>query len=192
MSCSILGGALFQYPLGRYSDTHDRRRVIIAVTALAAVSACLMWVASYFGNWVFLMAALYGGFAFCIYPVSVAILMDKLEQENILSGASTLLFIHGIGAALGPALAGQGMALFGQQALVGYFVIMQLALCLFTARHLAANKIQAEDNSAHFVAMVRTTPTVLEMLPDEESWIEDAVSQHPETQSSQSEEPRAD
>jgi MFS family permease len=192
MSCAILGGALFQYPLGRYSDTHDRRRVIIAVTALAAVSACLMWVASYFGNWVFLMAALYGGFAFCIYPVSVAILMDKLEQENILSGASTLLFIHGIGAALGPALAGQGMALFGQQALVGYFVIMQLALCLFTARHLAANKIQAEDNSAHFVAMVRTTPTVLEMLPDEESWIEDAVSQHPETQSSQSEEPRAD
>jgi MFS family permease len=168
MSCAILGGALFQYPLGRYSDTHDRRRVIIVVTALAAVSACLLSVLSYFGNWVFLMAALYGGFAFCVYPVSVAILMDKLDHEHILSGASSLLFIHGIGAALGPALAGRGMAVFGHHALTGYFVIMQLALCLFTARHLMANKLQFEDNSAHFVAMVRTTPTVLEMLPEEE------------------------
>lgn len=168
MSFAILGGALFQFPLGRYSDTHDRRKVLAVVTLLAAVAAALLWITSLFGYWVYLAAALYGGFAFAIYPVSVAMLMDKLEPENILSGASSLLFLHGVGAAVGPALAGQLMSWMGSQALTLYFVAMQMVLCLFAVRNLQNSMTVTSDQPAHFVPMVRTTPTVLEMLPDEE------------------------
>lgn len=169
MSCAILGGALFQFPLGRYSDTHDRRKVLAVVTALAALSACLLWTASLIGYWaVLVIIALYGGFAFSVYPVSVAMLMDDIDAENILAGASSLLFLHGVGAAIGPAFAGQVMSWIGSQALTIYFAVMQLALCWFAVQNLQRSKAVPSDHPAHFVPMVRTTPTVLEMLPEEE------------------------
>ncbi len=169
MSCAILGGALFQYPFGRYSDTHDRRWVIVVVTGLAALSASLLWLFSSLGYyWVLVIIALYGGFAFSVYPVSVAMMMDNLEPKHIVSGASGLLFLHGIGAAVGPALAGQLMGWVGHQALTLYFAVMQLALCFFTVWNLHRSKEAPVEHPAHFVAMVRTTPTVLEMLPDED------------------------
>ncbi len=112
--------------------------------------------------------ALYGGFAFAVYPVSVAMLMDVLETENMLSGASGLLFLHGVGAALGPALAGQMMGWWGPQALLIYFACMQATLCFFTVWNLHRRfTTPSGDHPAHFVPMVRTTPTALEMLPDE-------------------------
>ena len=168
MSCAILGGALFQVPLGRYSDTHDRRRVLMVVTGLAASSAAALWGASLLGPWVLVAAALYGGFAFAVYPVSVALLMDNLEAENILSGASGLLFLHGIGAAAGPARAGQLMGVLGHQALTLYFIVMQLALCGVAVWNLQRKDQAPSDTPAHFVPMVRTTPTALEMLPEDE------------------------
>ncbi|GAB3110838.1 MFS transporter [Aestuariicella hydrocarbonica] len=174
MSCAILGGALFQFPLGRYSDTHDRRKVLAVVTGLAALVACGLWATSYVGDWVLMAAALYGGFAFAVYPVSVAMLMDDLEPDNILSGASCLLFLHGLGAAIGPAVAGQFMSWSSHQALTAYFVVVQLALCLFAVQNLQRSKAAPSEHPIQFVPMVRTTPTVLEMLPEDE---EDAAAQ---------------
>lgn len=168
MSCAILGGALFQYPLGRYSDRHDRRRVIASVTVLAGLSALIVVGTSYLNNWIFLSIAIYGGFAFSVYPVSVALLMDNLEPENVLSGASGLLFLHGIGAAIGPAIAGQLMGWTGHQALPVYFVVMQMVLAGVAVWNLQRSKQAPSEQGAHFVPMVRTTPTALEMLPDEE------------------------
>jgi len=168
MSCAILGGALFQYPLGRYSDSHDRRRVIAVVTALAGVAALVIWATSYLDSWVFLAVAVYGGFAFSVYPVSVALLMDNLEGPEVLSGASGLLFLHGIGAAIGPAIAGQLMGWTGHQALPIYFVAMQLLLSGLAVWNLQRSRQAPSEHGAHFVPMVRTTPTALEMLPEEE------------------------
>ncbi len=168
MSAAIIGGALLQFPLGRYSDTHDRRLVIACVTGLAALAALGLWVAASTGIGLLLAIAIYGGFAFAIYPVSVAMLMDSLDAENIVSGASGLLFLHGIGAAFGPALAGQLMEWLNPQALAGYFIITQLALCFFAVWNLLNTEEAPSEHPAQFVAMVRTTPTVLEMMPDEE------------------------
>ncbi len=84
ISCVIIGGAIFQYPLGRYSDHHDRRRVLAFASALAASAALLM---SFFSNitGLFLVASvLYGGMAFFIYPVAVAHLVDHLDHDDIL------------------------------------------------------------------------------------------------------------
>ncbi|MCK5792643.1 MAG: MFS transporter, partial [Ketobacter sp.] len=41
ISCAIVGGALLQFPLGRYSDTHDRRKVLAVVCCGAALAALL-------------------------------------------------------------------------------------------------------------------------------------------------------
>ncbi|MAK90935.1 MAG: MFS transporter, partial [Oleibacter sp.] len=72
MTCGILGGVLLQYPLGRYSDTHDRRLVLAVVACASVMAAALLAVLSSVGNWVMLAIAIYGGLAFAVYPLAVA------------------------------------------------------------------------------------------------------------------------
>lgn len=175
ISCSIAGGALLQLPLGRYSDTHDRRKVLAVVCLLAALAALLLAVLSPFGRWIMLGGALYGGLAFAVYPVTVAHLNDHLGPEDMLAGSSGILLIHGIGAAIGPALSGQLMTVFGEQALPLYFAVMQFALCLFAVKQMRRKVEDDVDHPTHFVPMVRTTPSALEMLPDEESFGQEEV-----------------
>ncbi|MEZ5528645.1 MAG: MFS transporter [Porticoccaceae bacterium] len=167
MSLAILGGAVFQYPLGRYSDSQDRRRVLLQVSAAGALGALLLAALSFAGGWLLLAGVIYGGLAFAIYPVAVAHLVDHLEPAQILPGGSTLLLLHGAAAAVGPALAGVLMELIGPQALPLYFLLMQMGLALFTARKLTVKVVDEAENPSHFVAMVRTTPTALEMHPEE-------------------------
>lgn len=167
MSAAILGGALLQWPLGRYSDTHDRRSVLATVCALAAVAALLMPPASGFGL-SFVAALLYGCFAFAVYPICVAHLIDHLPPEQLLGGSSGLLLLHGVGAAIGPAVAGSLMGYAGPHALPAYFALMQSVLAGFAwwSRRGRADEAQP----AHFVAMVRTSPLAMEMMstPEEQ------------------------
>ena len=45
---------------------------------------------------------------------------------------------------------------------------MQMLLAVFTAVHLRKKVEDPSEHPSHFMPMVRTTPTALEMLPDEE------------------------
>ncbi len=168
MSCAILGGALLQYPLGRYSDKHDRRKVLAFVAICASMAALVLLTLARADSWLMLAIAVYGGLAFAVYPLSIAHLNDHLEAKNILAGCSALLLIHGVGAALGPAIAGQLMVLIGPQALPVFFAVIQILLATFALFKIHTHKAdEPTEGAAHFVPMVRTTPTALEMLPDE-------------------------
>lgn len=181
MTSAILGGALLQIPLGRISDTYDRRRVIGVVAAAAAFGALALLGLSYAGLWVIPAIAIYGGLAFAVYPVAIAHLVDHLEPADVLSGGSSLLLLHGVGAALGPALAGQIMGLTHVQALPVYFALMHLLLAGYTVRSLHRQRRDARDHAARFVPQVRTTPIAMEMQAAEAYEIaeDDASQQSP-------------
>ena len=169
VTSGIVGGALLQIPVGRFSDRYDRRRVLMVAAGIAVVASLFIVPASYLGGY-FLYAAiaLYGGLAFSIYPITVAHLIDHLDGQDILAGGSALLLLHGIGAAMGPALSGQLMTLVGANALPVYFAVMQSLLVVITVWKMhqrKAEKITGEP--AHFMPKVRTTPSALEMHPDE-------------------------
>lgn len=168
MSTAIIGGALLQYPLGRYSDTHDRRKVLLLASALAALAALAMLLLSFHAYSLLAATLLYGGMAFAIYPLAVAHLMDQLDNSDILAGGSALLLIHGAGSAIGPALAGQLMSILGPQALPLLFIVIQSGLAIYTLHRLHTRQHMPDEHPSAFVAMVRTTPTALEMLPEEE------------------------
>lgn len=173
MSAAIVGGALLQWPIGHYSDRHDRRRVLL-LSALAAAGCALLLALSGVGGagvaLLMMAAALYGGFAFAIYPIAVAHLIDNLAPEQVLEGSSGLLLVHGVGAAIGPAVAGLLMQWGGATALPLYFLAMQGALVVLVLRQLQAAPavISGDAQPAHYVPMVRTTPEVLQLHPDTE------------------------
>ncbi|MEK9713424.1 MAG: MFS transporter [Thalassolituus sp.] len=173
VTSGIIGGALLQLPVGRFSDRNDRRRVVMMIAGGAVFASLLLIPASYLGSYYLYAAiAIYGGLAFCIYPLAVAHLIDHLDSGDILAGGSALLLVHGIGATFGPALSGQLMTAFGANALPVYFAAMQALLVIVTVWKMHQRKTEETTGEpAQFVPMVRTTPTALEMHPDESEQI---------------------
>jgi len=169
VTAGIVGGALLQYPVGRLSDRFDRRRVLTGIVGCAAVSALLLVPASMAPvSILYLAIALYGGLAFAVYPIAVAHLIDHLEASDILAGGSALLLVHGIGAAIGPALSGQLMSMTGASALPVYFAAVQgILFGVAVWKMHQRKKDETTGDPAQFVPMVRTTPTALEMHPDD-------------------------
>jgi len=162
MAVTIVGGAALQLPIGRMSDRGDRRSTLALVAALGAITALL---ALRFDAQSHALFFLFGGLAFALYPLAVAHLLDRLPADQLLAGCSALLLLNGIGAAVGPAVAGGLMQRFGATALPLFFAatLGVLALVaggrrLFKARQLLS--------MARFHPMLRTTPAALEMLPE--------------------------
>ncbi|MCQ9379392.1 MFS transporter [Methyloversatilis sp. XJ19-49] len=164
MTATILGGALFQWPIGLLSDRIDRGRAIAFVAFGATVCAIVLMAAASHGTLATSMAGfIYGGFAFALYPMAVARMIDRLEPHEVLSGSSSLLLIHGAGAAAGPLLAGFAMALAGDAALPLWFAATQGALAI-GASSLLRRLTPDIAHQTRFQPMVRTASTAFDMV----------------------------
>lgn len=181
MSVTIIGGAVLQWPIGRLSDRGDRRTTLALVSLLAgAISVALVLVGTEEPDrrLLFALFFVFGGLVFTLYPICVAHLLDLLPTENMLSGCSSLLLLNGIGAAIGPAVAGMAMTAYGPQALPAFFAVTLAVLAMVAGgRRLLVQRDR--QHPAHFHPMLRTTPSALELLPETDSHPEDPVPTHP-------------
>jgi MFS family permease len=152
MSAGILGGAVLQWPLGVLSDRGDRRKVLAIAASLAALSALPLLAGDLGKDAAIVAIALFGGFAFAIYPMAVAHLVDHLSAENIVAGSSAVLLLHGVGAAIGPLAVGLSMAWLGTSALALHFIVTHalLALIAWAAARRSPDEI---TEHAHCVPM---------------------------------------
>lgn len=166
VSLTILGGALLQLPIGRLSDRGDRRTALVVICLLAAALAMAIMFSGGASRWWLLgLFFAFGGLLFAIYPICVAHLLDHLPAEQVLAGCSSLLLLNGIGSAIGPAIAGGLMSRFGPQALPGFFAVTLLLLAVASGSRRLLRQ-HDRDEPAQFHAMLRTTPSALEMLPE--------------------------
>lgn len=166
MSITILGGALMQLPIGRLSDQHDRRTALAVVSGLGAAlaaSAALLPAPQFLTLGVLFF--LFGGLCFALYPLCVAHLLDHLPRNALLSGCSALLLLNGVGAAIGPLLAGAAMQRMGPTALPILFSATLLALAVIAGgrRLLHARTLL---HPSRFSPMLRTTPIALALLAE--------------------------
>ena len=114
MGLSILGGFLLQWPIGRLSDRYDRRYVLMGVSfAMSAASMAIVFAVARSDAAVVVLAILWGGLAFTIYPIAVSLTNDFLDASQVLAASAALLLVHGVGMIAGPLVASQLMALLG-------------------------------------------------------------------------------
>lgn len=169
MTATIVGGMALQWPIGRFSDGSDRRRTLMVVALLTALAALALLVAGA-RYWPLMAAAFaFGGAAFSLYPIAVAHLVDHLHADEILGGNAALMLFHGAGAALGPVLAGAGMAWLGPAALPLHFMLMTLLLAALAFWHTRRRADVIVDAPATFVPLVRTSPGAMDMLSAEQA-----------------------
>lgn len=165
MSAVIFGGALLQWPIGRLSDRTDRRRVLVGVCLAASLAALATYAFALASPHImFLAAFVYGGFAFTVYSLSVAHTNDHFDKDTALEASRSLLLLHGIGAVIGPVLAGVLMAWLGPGSLLIYFAVVLLLLGGYTFYRMRVRIpiIPAES----FAPMTgHTSQVVLEMDP---------------------------
>lgn len=122
MALSIGAGLLAQVPLGLLSD-RVARVVLIRWLALLLALACLPLALLQGLSFAALLlgGALAGCLQCCLYPLGVALANDRVEPRLRISLAGMLLLTFGVGAAVGPLLAGLLMERFGPASLYAFF-----------------------------------------------------------------------
>ena len=171
MGLTILGGMIFQYPLGKLSDMTSRRYII---SGLALTSSALCAALIVFGqSGLFIMSAmsfLLGGATFCLYPIGISHACDRVSNNQLVSATQTLLLAYGMGATLGPIVAPLfNMAISGYGALI-FIVAMTVPLCFFILWRKQTVPSAPDEDKHDFVFVTELTPITNEMDPraDEE------------------------
>ncbi|WP_421851953.1 MFS transporter [Oricola sp.] len=161
MSAGILGGAVLQYPLGRWSDMHDRR-VILILTSLGAVLAGLFltFVAgqSYIANYVGIF--LFGSFALPLYSLSVAHANDHAKPSQYVMVAAGLMFCFSLGAMVGPLVSSLIVQEFGPSALFTYTSVVHTALIAATVWRMRVRGPAPSERRGAFTVLLRTSPAL--------------------------------
>lgn len=133
MLLTVLGGLVFQVPVGRLSDRFDRR-VVLAGLALAFAGAAIALVFLPHSLPVVLPAgALLGGFMSTLYPVCVAHAHDRMPADQVVAVSGQLILLSGLGSVAGPLIGTSVMAGFGIDGLFYFMAVAALLLAFLAA-----------------------------------------------------------
>ncbi|MGI9483721.1 MAG: MFS transporter [Hyphomicrobiales bacterium] len=169
MAVPMLGVIVSQYPIGMISDRYDRRWVMIVISALTAlVAAACLFQEQYS---VFVMIGLFGVFgalSLPLYSLALAHANDYLEYDQMLGAAGKLVLLFGIGATIGPMVAGQMIDVFGSQ---GFFIFMIAVYGLIATfalyRTTRRAPVPLDEQGDFMLVSPRTTPLAAAVLADE-------------------------
>ena len=174
MGAAILAGLVLQWPLGKLSDIFDRRTILVAMAFSSAALAAAIALFGDLGIGILLvLAALYGGTAFTIYPLSVAHTNDYIDATELVPASAGLLMAYGIGAAIGPLLASLVMELTVSAALFIYQAVVCAGLAFFGLYRMVVRDSIPNEEQIPFVAVPRTSPVAGELDPRAEPLVEE-------------------
>ena len=168
LAAFTIGNMILQYPLGRMSDRFDRRVMILLIAILAGFAAV---VASQLNGqyfWLLILATgLYGGLSLTIYSLCIAHANDYLTPSQMVSTASTLITINGIGAILGSPLMGLSMDFLGNISYFWLIALVHFGLAAFVlARMFARPAIPAEAQSPFVAVPEAGTAVAVQLNPE--------------------------
>jgi len=127
MSLTILGGLALQWPLGQLSDHIDRSKVIALASFATFISSLLIvFMGNSLPGILLMLAFLYGGFSFTLYPLCLSYSCDFLNPKDFVAASGGLQIAYGLGAVIGPMTAPFSMEAFGPGGLYLYFAAISL------------------------------------------------------------------
>jgi len=174
-----IAGAIFQFPIGNFSDKRDRRIVLIGCTFISSIFCILaifssgtslenMYLASSVGfdKIMFLIfVTTYAGFALPMFTLNLAYVNDRIDKERFVAAGAGLQIIFGIGAMAGPILCSIFMSTLGPNGFFVYLAIFHILIGTFGLYRIT--KRDYEDNpDSIFTPLPRNiTPLGIELDP---------------------------
>jgi MFS family permease len=132
MLAAVLGGLVFQIPVGRLSDRFDRRIVLALLSLGFASTAVVMVFLPRSRSMILPTAVLLGGFMSTLYPVCVAHAHDRMPADRVVAVSGRLILVSGLGSVLGPLIGASLMARFEIDG-VFYFMAAAVLVLAFVA-----------------------------------------------------------
>ena len=160
MSVMILGGILFQWPIGGLSDRFDRRRIMTVVTFAAAIFAVLAVIMINTGAiaGLFIAAMLVGGLSLPMYSLAIAHTNDYLEPGQMIAAGGTLVLAGGLGACLGPLTASLAMQILGPDGFFWCLAAAHAGIGVFALYRMSQRAAKPLDQQMPSVAVGRASP----------------------------------
>ena len=159
MGSLILGGFLFQYPLGWLSDTFGPIKVILFSSMAGALVSYGAMYYSHDGLEMYVIAATVGGLVMPLYALCSVHTNNYLTSTQMVAASGTLVLLSAIGAAIGSPLTAFAMDIFGSKAFYGSIGTMMTIIGGFAVwRYPQRNDVEL-DEQGDFVVMVASPLT---------------------------------
>lgn len=166
MGTLILGGFLFQYPLGWLSDRIGPNRVIIFSCVGGAVVSFVAMKFTGQGLLFYTIVATVGGLTMPLYSLCCVHTNDYLTPTQMVAASGTLVLLSAIGAAVGSPITAFAMEILGPHAFYGSLGMMLCSVAVFALwRSTQRTEIEIEEQG-EFVVMATTSPLTASLNPD--------------------------
>jgi MFS family permease len=174
-----IAGAVFQFPIGYFSDKKDRRIIITACTFLASFFCILciftsgtslenMYLASSVGmdKIMFLIfVTFYAGFALPMFTLNLAYVNDFIDKERFVAAGAGLQIIFGIGAMGGPFLCSVFMDKYGANGFFIFLAVFHILVGIFGLYRMT-KRVYEDNPESTFTPLPRNiTPLGIELDP---------------------------
>ena len=154
MSLPILAGALFQIPVGYFSDKMDRRIVLVCIMAIAAMIDLLFIIIAPTDRWTILIAiSVFGAMIYSTYPVLIAHASDHATPDSFIKISGGLLLMYGVGGVIGPILSGGLMSVLPAQGLFITTLGAHLMIIVYGLWRISRSDAVNENDKSDFVGM---------------------------------------
>lgn len=168
MSVVVLGGLVFQLPIGVLADRYDRRFVMSG--ALLAVGIAWGTLAGFVASGLPFTALLIVGMAFggamsSVYPLCVAQTFDRLERRYYVAASGRLLMVYSIGATVGPVLASVLMSIYGPSSFFLFEATVAVLYAALVFVYASRRPSLPVDQREKYVPLPDVTPIVMGLDP---------------------------
>ena len=137
MFFTILGGMLVQFPVGRLSDTMDRRFVMMWTSGILFFIA--PWIQLFLTEGILeliVCGLLLGAGTFILYPICVSHVNDMIEDDERTEASGMLIMLQSLGMIFGPIAISYAMQLFGAISFLFAFSIANGFFVLFAFHYI--------------------------------------------------------
>lgn len=147
----MVGGVVFQLPIGYLSDRVPRRGVMLAVATVAALAAAALLAVEPGSVSGYLLMFVVGGMSFPLYSLGIAYANDWLEPEQVLGASAALVMTGGVGAVIGPLLAAGLILTLGVAQYFVALIVTHAAIVAFLSYRILTRAGLPLDEQDRFV-----------------------------------------
>ena len=161
-----VGGLVLQYPVGWASDRMDRRKLILGLSAFAAIAMLAAAVLPLPFAALVGVAMILGGITNPVYALLIAYTNDFLPRDQMAGASAGLIFLNGFGAIFGPTATGWMMEQVGPSGFFAFIAILYTALAGYAVYRMTRRASPAVSGAFRGVTL-GTSPLAVEAVLDE-------------------------
>lgn len=164
MAAGLVGGLVFQWPIGALSDRFSRRRVILAATGVAGLVAILAASVDPLSPAMTAMAFAFGAVSYSMYSIAISHVNDVVPAGRLVAASAAMLLVNGVGAIAGPLLGTVAISVFGTGAFWWGLGGVHLLLVLFAGYRLATRRVVDVDHKRPYLPIPARSTLALHRL----------------------------